>query len=69
VVKNAAGAPPKELTKRAARVFQALRIQVNREMDELDAILVGAARLVKPGGRIAVMSYHSLEDRKASAGV
>lgn len=68
VVREAAGAPPKELTKRAARVFQALRIQVNREMDELDAILVGAARLVKPGGRIAVMSYHSLEDRKASAG-
>ena len=55
---------PKEVTKRSARVFQALRIEVNQEMAELEAILLAAARLVKPGGRIAVMSYHSLEDRR-----
>ena len=64
VVRSASAAPPKELTKRTARVFQALRIEVNREMNELDNILTSAARLIRPGGRLAVMSYHSLEDRK-----
>ena len=55
---------PKEVTKRFARVFQALRIEVNQEMAELEAILTAAARLIRPGGRLAVMSYHSLEDRR-----
>jgi 16S rRNA (cytosine1402-N4)-methyltransferase len=55
---------PKEVTKRLARVFQALRIEVNQEMAELENVLTAAARLVRPGGRIAVMSYHSLEDRR-----
>ena len=64
VVKAAQPGAPKELTKRAARVFQALRIEVNAEMDELEAILAAAASLVRPGGRLAVMSYHSLEDRR-----
>jgi 16S rRNA (cytosine1402-N4)-methyltransferase len=46
-----------------AKVFQALRIAVNGELDELDACLRKAVLHVKEGGRIAVISYHSLEDR------
>ena len=55
---------PKEVTRRCARVFQALRIEVNQELSELETVLTSAARLVRPGGRLAVMSYHSLEDRR-----
>jgi len=47
----------------ATRVFQALRIEVNRELDELKAGLVSSLRLLKQGGRLCVISYHSLEDR------
>lgn len=56
---------PKEIIRRQARVFQALRIEVNQEMAELESVLHAAALLVKPGGRIAIMSYHSLEDQRA----
>jgi 16S rRNA (cytosine1402-N4)-methyltransferase len=49
----------------ATRTFQALRIVVNREMEELDALLERAPRMVRPGGRIVIISFHSLEDRKA----
>ncbi len=55
---------PELQTKRLARVFQALRIEVNREMSELDAVLDAATALIKPGGRLVVLSYHSLEDRR-----
>ncbi len=48
----------------ATRTFQALRIVVNREMEELDALLEAAPRMVRPGGRIVGISFHSLEDRK-----
>ncbi len=46
-----------------AKVFQALRIEVNHEMRSLEKFLEGAARVLRPGGRLAVITYHSLEDR------
>lgn len=46
-----------------SKIFQALRIEVNREMEALEAFLTQAAEALKPGGRLAVISYHSLEDR------
>ena len=46
-----------------AKVFQALRIEVNQEMTALAGFLEGAARSLKPGGRLVVITYHSLEDR------
>ncbi len=46
-----------------AKVFQALRIEVNHEMDALKEMLAGAVEMLKPGGRLVVITYHSLEDR------
>lgn len=49
--------------KELAQVFQALRIEVNKEIDVLKSLLEQSLRVLKPGGRIAVLTYHSLEDR------
>lgn len=56
--------PPPDTVKSLTRVFQALRIVVNAELDELESALEQAASCVRTGGRIAVISYHSLEDRR-----
>ena len=47
----------------ATRTFQAVRIWVNRELEGLDAFLTHAARRLRPGGRVVIISFHSLEDR------
>ncbi len=46
-----------------AKLFQALRIEVNHEMDALREMLLGCTELLRPGGRLSVITYHSLEDR------
>ena len=54
---------PAGAKKELAKVFQALRIEVNDEMGALREMLLAAKDLLKPGGRIAILTYHSLEDR------
>lgn len=55
--------PREREKKELAKVFQALRIEVNHEMEALEEMLRGAIRVLKPGGRLSVLTYHSLEDR------
>ena len=59
----AASRIPAERSKELARLFQALRIEVNDELGALREMLVAARDLLQPGGRIAILTYHSLEDR------
>ena len=49
--------------RRLSQIFQALRIAVNRELDELTSLLHGAPSMLRPGGTLCVIAYHSLEDR------
>ena len=46
-----------------AKVYQALRIEVNQEMKSLEKFLIGAAKSLRPGGKLVIITYHSLEDR------
>ena len=55
--------PPKEETKFYAKLFQAIRIEVNGELESLRMMLEQSVRLLAEGGRISVITYHSLEDR------
>jgi 16S rRNA (cytosine1402-N4)-methyltransferase len=65
VVAAAAPAMKAERIHPATRTFQALRIYVNAELEEIDALLKAAPGLLKSGGRLVVISFHSLEDRRA----
>lgn len=64
VVRQALGSGrPRSRIHPATRIFQALRIAVNQELEELDFFLSQAPGWLEPGGRLVVLSYHSLEDR------
>ncbi len=63
LIESVAGKGSRESLKSKARIFQAMRIHVNRELEVLAPALRDAINLLSPGGRIVVLSYHSLEDR------
>jgi 16S rRNA (cytosine1402-N4)-methyltransferase len=65
VISAVAPAMKSERIHPATRVFQALRIYVNAELEEIKALLAASVKLLKPGGRLVVISFHSLEDRLA----
>ncbi|SFS11401.1 16S rRNA (cytosine(1402)-N(4))-methyltransferase RsmH [Sphingomonas jatrophae] len=63
IVRRALGHRPHEKKDPATRTFQAIRIHLNRELEELEEGLAAAERALKPGGRLVVVSFHSAEDR------
>src|SRR3546814_20634434 len=67
IVRKATGHRPGEPKDPATRTFQAIRIHVNRELEELDEGLRAAERMLKTGGRLAVVSFHSLENREVTS--
>jgi 16S rRNA (cytosine1402-N4)-methyltransferase len=69
IVASAAPAMKQDRIHPATRTFQALRIHVNRELEEIKALMEAAPKLLKPSGRLVVISFHSLEDRIVKDGL